>query len=441
LHHSILTFIPVLLQVIERYSPMSLSWSGERVRRRSDLRQALSWRPDSDKFRLLAGILLLLFASYALTFLAITAGRMTGPPRGDFFALWSVARFVFEHPAVEAYDPAALKSAQLALGMDPGTNYPFPYPPSFLLVLAPMGLLPYLTAYVVAMAITLALYVWATVGSRSRWPMVLAALVAPTTTITLIAGQAAFVAAALLAGGFRLAATRPIAAGILFGLATYKPQMGMLVPVALIAARQWRTIAAAGATVVVLVVVTGGVFGPAIWPAWAANIIQYSGQFAAESSAIAYLMPTIAQAAMQLGAASAAAHAAQFAAALVAAGVVWRCFRKPPDNTDTGQLAAAALFVATFLATPHAFVYDMPIVATAVIWFIAERHRSGDAFGTGEIVVMIVAMVAAITIVAGPSDFPLTVIALALLLAMIVRRSEQLRRRPRGVAGAEAARA
>lgn len=383
----------------------------------------LSWRPDSDKFRLLAAILMLLFAGYALTFLAITAWRMTGPPAGDFFALWSVARFVFEHPAAQAYDPVALKSAQLALGMDPGTNYPFPYPPSFLLALAPLGLLPYLAAYALAMGVSLALYIWATVGARWQWPAALAALLVPTTTITLVAGQAAFLAAALLAGGFRLAATRPILAGLLLGLATYKPQIGVLVPIALIAARRWRTIAAAGATVAALVIITGVVFGPGIWPAWVANIIQYSGQFAAENSAIAYLMPTVAQAAARLAAPPIVVYAAQVGAAIVALGVVWRCFRDGP-----GLLAAAALFVATFLAVPHAFVYDMPIVATAVIWFIVERHRAGDAFGIGEILVVIVAMIAPITLVAGASDFPLTILSLVLLLAIVVRRCERVRR-------------
>src|SRR5687767_1804155 len=107
------------------------------------LREALCWSPSSEKFRLLSGLLLVLFAFYAASFLAIAASRMTEQPSGDFFALWSAARFVFEHPASGVYDPAALKAAQLAMGMDPGVNYPFPYPPSFLLALAPLGLLPH----------------------------------------------------------------------------------------------------------------------------------------------------------------------------------------------------------------------------------------------------------------------------------------------------------
>jgi hypothetical protein len=41
---------------------------------------------------------------------------------------------------------------------------------------------------------------------------------------------------------------RPYLAGSLFGLMIFKPQLGLLLPVALIAGRQWRVFAAAAAT-------------------------------------------------------------------------------------------------------------------------------------------------------------------------------------------------
>jgi phosphate/sulfate permease len=69
----------------------------------------------------------------------------------------------------------------------------------------------------------------------------------------------------------------------------------------------------------------------------------------------------------------------------------------------------------------------MPILATAVIWLVAERHRAGDAFGTGEVLVTILAMIAPMTLVAGTSDFPLAVLSLILLLGAILRRCWRLR--------------
>jgi alpha-1,2-mannosyltransferase len=373
--------------------------------------------PDSHKFRLLATVLLLLFAAYALIFGALTVQRLTAGQIGDFFALWSTARLAIERQAAEAYDPAALKSFQLALGMEAEESYPFPYPPSFLLALVPFGMLSHGAAFVVFVVGTLAVYLWATAGCRWRSPVILAALLAPTTTITAAAGQAGFVEAALLIGGFRLAPSQPVVAGILFGLATYKPQMGILVPVALLAAGMWRTICAAAITVAALVVATGIVCGPGLWRVWAAYVIAYAHQFAAESGAIAHLMPTVSAGLAQLGAPPAAMDISQLAAAVVAAVVVWRCFRRGPT-----ALAAAALLVATFLASPHAFVYDMPPVATAVLWTIAERQRAGDTFGTGEIAIMLLAMVSPIALVAGPTEWPVVQLALAMLLAIIAHR-------------------
>jgi hypothetical protein len=74
----------------------------------------------------------------------------------------------------------------------------------------------------------------------------------------------------------------------------------------------------------------------------------------------------------------------QWAGTVGAAAIVWALFRSGPQ-----QLAGAGLPVAALLATPYGYVYDMPILTTAVIWVVAERHRAGDAFGTGEVFVML----------------------------------------------------
>jgi hypothetical protein len=389
-----------------------------------NLAAALSWRPASEKFWLLAGVLLVLSAIYGVTFLAVAIARGWPGGFGDSFSLWSWGRFVDGHPAVEIYDPAVLRSAQLALGMDPGASYPFGYPPSFLLVLWPLGHLSGAVSCAALIAVGLPLYLWASVGRNWRSPALLAALAAPTTAIAMVSVQTSFLAAALLAGGLRLAAVYPVVGGMLLGLLTFKPQLGLLVPVALVAARLWRTIASAAATAILLVIITSLLFGSAIWPSWVAGIIAFSRQFTAESSEIMHLMPTIFVALLRLGVAPVMAQVAQWVGAAAAAVIVWTLFRSGPQ-----QLAGAGLMVAALLATPYAFVYDMQIVTTAVIWVIAEREQAGDMLGTGELFVMILAMIAPITLVAGASEFPLATLSLILLLGAIVRRCRRLRLR------------
>jgi hypothetical protein len=385
-------------------------------------RSILLWPRGGEKDGLLAAVLLVLFVGFGATFL--TANLVTGWPHGfgDSFALWSWGRFLGEHSAASIYDPAILHTAQVALGLDPNHSYPFLYPPSYLLVLWPLGQLPGWLACAALIVISLPLYVWATIGRDWRSLAMVFALTAPTTTIEIACGQSSFLAAALLAGGLRVATGYPIVAGILLGLLTYKPQLGLLVPVALVAARLWHTFAIAALTAAGLVIATTVLFGGEIWPIWAAALQSFSGHFAGGSSRILHWMPTIFVAVMQLGTTPAMALRAQWLATALVAAIVWALFRSGPR-----QLAGAGLLVAALLATPYAFVYDMPIVATAVIWIVAERHRAGDAFGTGEVFAMVLAMIAPITLAAVNPRYPLTVLSLILLLGIIVRRCQRLR--------------
>lgn len=383
---------------------------------------ALNWPPASGKFRLLAGIFLVLFVAYGATDIAIAAARGWPGGFGDSFALWSFGRFLRDHVATAIYDPVALRSAQLALGMAPGATYSFPYPPSFLLVVWPLGQLPGWLACAALVAVSLPLYLWATLGRNWHSPALAAALAAPTTAIAIVSGQSGFLAAALLVGGLRLAASYPVAAGVLFGLLTYKPQLGLLVPVALVAARLWRTLTAAGVAAILLVAVTSLLFGGAIWPSWVVSLPAFSRQFTAESSQVIHLMPTILVALLRLGATPATAQLGQWAGTAAAAAIVGVLFRSGPP-----QLAGAGLLVAAVLATPYGFVYDMPGITAAVIWLVAERQRAGDALGTGEVLVTILAMLCPISLVAGTSRFPFATLALILLLGVIVRRWRHLR--------------
>ena len=380
------------------------------------------WPAGGEKNGPLAAVLLLLFVGFGVTLLGPRLSRGWPVGFGDSFALWSWGRFVGEHAAASVYDPATLRSAQLALGMDPTHFYPFVYPPSFLLILWPLGHLSGWVACAALIVISLPLYLWATVGRNWRSPALLFALTAPTTMITIAFGQSSFLAAALLAGGLRVAAGNPIIGGLLLGLLTYKPQLGLLVPVALVAARLWRTLAAAAAAAAGLIVVTTMLFGGTIWPVWATSLLSFSRHFIDGSGPIVHWMPTILGAFLQFGAAPMTALLAQWIGTAGAAALVWALFRFGPQ-----QLACAGLLVAALLATPYAYVYDMPILTTAVIWVVAERHRADAAVGTGEVFVMVLAMIAPITLAEVNPRYPLVVPSLILVLGVIVRRFWTLR--------------
>src|SRR5258706_6960278 len=93
----------------------------------------------------------------------------------------------------------------------------------------------------------------------------LLALAAPAVFINAVGGQNGTWTAALFGGGLGLLERRPLLAGGLLGLLIYKPQLGLLIPVALLAGRHLRAAAAAGAVARTLLMVCGIRVGAHVW--------------------------------------------------------------------------------------------------------------------------------------------------------------------------------
>ena len=317
--------------------------------------------------------ILLVFATICATYM-ILALQYTLQGRqayqfGDFYALWTTAVVTHQGDAAVNFDADALHLRQVAMGMNPHGYNPFPYPPTLLALLGPLGALPLGVAFYVFMVPSFLAYLLAMGAGRWRdgaWT--LGACVAPASAMTLISGQTGFLSGALMIGGLRLLPTRPAWAGVLFGLLAYKPQLGVLVPVALLAMGSWRALSAATATVLASVLFSGWLYGFELWPLWAHSLVDYARRF---PPVFAY-MPTIEANARMLGASPGWADALQLAVSLPVAAMVWRAWRRGP----TPQ-AAALLVVGTFLATPHAFNYDMPMMTPALVFYVLARRDKG----------------------------------------------------------------
>ena len=365
---------------------------------------------------ILCAVLTGVFASYFIWFLFVTLTRGTPYPFGDFVALWSYAKITLSHSAALLYDFAGLHAAQVALGMNPTRNAPFPYPPQVVLMLIPLGLFSYNTALIVWLAGTFMLYAAAMlIGPRLAPALALATLLAPTTTITIVSGQSGFLTAALLIGGLRLVDRHPILSGVLFGLLTYKPQFGILVPFALIAAGQWRCIASACATAAVLVIITSAVLGWTIWLSWIEALPVYQEWFSQQAVGSTFTTTVLAN--MQtLGAPAMVAQLAQGSTAVLAVFTVWTCFCRGPRD-----LAIPLLLVCTCLATPHAIVYDLPMLTSAAVLFIAIRLKSGVIFTTFEYAVLILVLVFPAVMVNSRTQVPISAMVMILFLVILLQ--------------------
>lgn len=286
----------------------------------------------------------------------------------DFLNTWLGGRSIFFGGPAPWFD---YRTYDEAIRQILGVPYPetyWSYPPHIVLLIWPFGLLPYLPAYIAWCAIGVALYLFACSAAmpRGRLPFL---AVAPGIAACIFFGQNGFYTAALLIGGLLNRERRPILAGILFGLLTVKPQLGLLLPVVLLLERRWVTIATALATTAVLVALTAMLFGWSVWIEFWQKIIPQQVWLTETSDGLLYSMVASAfYGARLIDLPLRAAWTIQYAVAASAlAAVVWT-YWKPRDPA----LSVALLVTATFLFTPYILNYDM-VVFGFVVALLRDR--------------------------------------------------------------------
>ncbi len=336
------------------------------------------------------------------------------PIAADFVAFWTAGKLVLSGHASDAYDWVIHKQVAMSNGVEPkdaSSYFSFQYPPTFLLLTPLVALVSYPIAMFLWSAIGLPLYLGAIRLIVGGWQATLAALAWPAVFWNIVVGQTGFLTAALLGAGIALIDRRPALAGILFGLLTYKPQFGLLIPVALIAGGRWRVVVWAALSCLVLAAASVGAFGPGVWTAFFDSInrindaILTSGgtDFRKLQSLYGYLR------AQGFDAATAwTAHAALIAVLAIGIAWIWRSDR-------SFDLKAAALAVATILASPYAFIYDFVTLAIP----LAFLGRAG--FSNREAAVVLAAV---LCVGWGPSHHLATgLVAGLLVLGLVVMRA------------------
>ena len=296
------------------------------------------------------------------------------PTTSGFSSFYAAGRLALGPAPQLAYDPAAHYAAQQAATAAGVEHFVFFYPPVFLLLCAPLAMLPYMAALLLFEAATLALYlpVGARILSLPGWAGRLPVLAFPAVIWTLGLGQNALLTAALFGGGLLLLERRPALGGAVLGLLCYKPHFGLLLPVALLAGRHWRAVAGAAASVTALVVLSLAAFG---WPTWLAYLHAFAGSggvyASGQVSFAAFVTPY--GAALLLGARPAVAVAVQAAAALCAAAAVAWAWRRPAPLAAR----AAVLLAGTLLAVPLALFYDLMPLGLGIFWLARQGRRDG----------------------------------------------------------------
>ncbi len=312
------------------------------------------------------------------------------PVGRDFVNYWTGGVAVLQGEAAQLFRPDSYPAYQQSLFPQELARHYWSYPPHLLLLVWPLGGLPYLWALALWLCTTLGLYLWAAVGrGNERWVLLFALLLAPASYINFIGGQNGFLTAALLIGGLRLLGSRPIVAGILFGLLTVKPQLGILLPFALLAGRHWSAIASATVTTVVLVSASVALFGWQSWQDYVELIVPLQSAVMNElAGGYLAMMPSPYIALTLLGVDIPLRSVIQGIFTLGSLAAVFWAFARTAD----WGLRLGVLAVGTLLASPYSFNYDMTMLSLVAAHFALRGLREG--FLPGERVLLAVVWLA-----------------------------------------------
>ena len=293
-------------------------------------------------------------------------GEAMKPGGSDFIAFWSAAVMLADGAGVRIYDPTALGAVQATV--DPSGIVPFVHPPPFLLAIWPLGYLSYPASWIAWSITTFALWFLATrrLFPSLAWPIA----GFPGALIAAWHAQTGFLTSAfqaLIAAQLR---DRPFRAGLCIGLLVIKPHLAVLIPFALLGARMWSAIFGATLSILVIALVSWGLFGSDVWLAYPSSWGVSKTLMDIADDVFFLRQVTIYAMFMAWGTPVVAAFA-QIAATAGSILTVWKFWSsKAPVDAKM-----ALLFALTPLATPYLFSYDLPFLVVPVLWLV--QHFKG----------------------------------------------------------------
>ncbi len=315
--------------------------------------------------------------AFAIGILGLTAVHTIADPAAkplglDFDAFWAAAHLsAAGHPAL-AYDNQIIEATERAATTLPPGYLAFYYPPTFLLLLTPLGTLGYSAALAVFLGaeiiLCLALLRWI-LPQRWAW---LPLLGFPGFLMNALSGQNAAFSASCFAAAAIWLEDRPILAGAALGCLACKPQLAVCVPIALLAARRLRALAACAASAIMLAALSWLALGTATWHGFLAN----AGNARADIETIAIKWPkmqSVFGAIRLAGFGNAPAYTAQSVTSAAAVALLaWTAWHRPGARVEAAAMATAAL-----LFTPFLYDYDLALLCVPLACLLALAQPGG----------------------------------------------------------------
>ncbi|HEY1379838.1 MAG TPA: glycosyltransferase family 87 protein [Gemmataceae bacterium] len=338
----------------------------------------------ADRVRAAALLLLVgLWGSYAYAVSNPGLRDRFGNLKGADFVLWyTLGDFGRTGDVADLYrDPRPLEERQFALVPESAGDYfVCLYPPQMTAVFAPLAGLPYLTAFLIWSAFGVLVYaacvtaVWRTCPGLRPFAgtVALCAAAYPAFFEQVGHGQCAILSLACVTLAYlALRAGRPVLAGVAVGALAFKPTLAAPAVVVFVLTCEWRLLAGVALGAGLQYGTATLVYGPDVMAAWLRALVEL-GEAVQQQTPRPFNMHCLRAFWVLLVPEPTVARVLYLASAAGVVLLTWRAWRR---NTDVGVKFAAVL-LATVLVSPHLYVYDLLILAPALL-VLADRGVPG----------------------------------------------------------------
>lgn len=300
----------------------------------------------------------------------------------DFITFYTASDLTLEGRPDLVFDPDAFLARERDIV--PSTkSIPWFYPPTYLLMTYPLALTDYVTARLVFFLGGLLLFVHAA-HLWLRWPGGLFAVAAFAPVFSnLTFGQNGLFTASFMLLALHYLGKRPWLSGLFIGLLTIKPHLGILIPLALLVSRDYRTFLWSTVFSLLVILSSAVAFGVSPWQHFTAMLtaagshlsegkLLLSGMISVTSNALLVDLPD--RTALIL-------HGVALLPFLVVFVRTWR-------HSENPFLKGASLSLATLMCSPYLFDYDLTWLGIAIGLLAVNASKNGWLRGESAILAM-----------------------------------------------------
>jgi arabinofuranan 3-O-arabinosyltransferase len=229
-------------------------------------------------------------------------------------------------------------------------------------------------------------------------------------------GHNGFITAGLVGFSLAFLERRPWLSGIFLGLLSYKPHVGLLFPLALLASRNWRALASATVATVILGIGAVFAFGSEGWASFLHTLVDRQSTLSPDS-AVPLALHSVFGLLRWVETSGRVSWGGHLIVAAIVAPTVWVVWAKPIPFS----LKAAVLCIGSAMVPPYILFYDLCILTIAVAFLVRDGMSRG--FLPGERTVILICFAALFLV-----QVPIGPVVCAALFFLAARRIAAYRR-------------